>query len=45
MAWSSMAIPTTPRGEAAHVRFQAGANRIEALDWFDWFGKAHFVRQ
>ena len=45
MAWSPIAIPTTPRGEAARVRFQACANRIESLDWFDWFGKAHFVRQ
>jgi CubicO group peptidase (beta-lactamase class C family) len=45
MAWSPMAIPTTPRGEAARVRFQACANRIEALDWSDWFGEAHFVRQ
>ena len=45
MAWSPIAIPTTPRGEAAHVRFQASADGIEALDWFDWFGKAPFVRQ
>ena len=45
MAWSPIAIPTTPRGEAARHRLHERANRIEALDWFDWFGKAHFVRQ
>jgi CubicO group peptidase (beta-lactamase class C family) len=44
MAWPTIAVAKTPRGECARVRFRAGATQIEGLDWFDWFGQAHFVR-
>jgi hypothetical protein len=47
MAWPApaIAVPNTPQGEFARVRFRAGVDEIAELDWFDWFGKAHFSRQ
>jgi hypothetical protein len=44
MAWPVIAVARAPRGECARVRFRAGSNEIEGVDWFDWFGKAEFVR-
>jgi CubicO group peptidase (beta-lactamase class C family) len=44
MAWPAIAVPKAPRGECARVRFRAGGNEIEGLDWFDWFGEAAFIR-
>jgi CubicO group peptidase (beta-lactamase class C family) len=44
MAWPAIAVARTPRGEAARVRFRAGGDEIEGLEWVDWFGKAEFVR-
>lgn len=45
MAWPAIAVPKTPRGEFARVHFRAGVNEIDGVDWFDWFGKAHFTRK
>jgi hypothetical protein len=44
MAWPIIAVATAPRGECARVRFRAGGNEIEGLNWLDWFGEAEFVR-
>jgi CubicO group peptidase (beta-lactamase class C family) len=44
MAWPVIAVAKAPQGECARVRFQAGDNEIEGLDWFDWFGEARFIR-
>jgi CubicO group peptidase (beta-lactamase class C family) len=44
MAWPVIAVAKAPRGECARVRFRAVGNEIEGLNWFDWFGKAEFIR-
>jgi hypothetical protein len=44
MAWPVIAVAKATRGECARVRFRAGDNEIEGLDWFDWFGEAKFSR-
>jgi CubicO group peptidase (beta-lactamase class C family) len=44
MAWPVIAVAKAPRGECARVRFRAGGNEIEGLNWFDWFGEAEFIR-